>query len=90
MAASPCFSMSSLVITELEVARSAALIGLLPPEMTMSSSSNVSWEIALVAKSEKMAAAMGILILFIDSLPHELSFLDSNGSTFELALLLTD
>ena len=48
--------MSSLVITELEVARSAALIGLLPPEMMISSSSNVSWAIALVAKSDKMAA----------------------------------
>jgi hypothetical protein len=48
--------MSSLVITELEVARSAALIGLLPPEMIISSSSNVSWAIALVAKSDKMAA----------------------------------
>jgi hypothetical protein len=82
--------MSSLVITELEVARSAALIGLLPPEMTISSSSNVSWAIALIVKIEKMAADMHILILLIDKLPHKLSFLGSNGSKFKLALLLTD
>ena len=90
MVTSPCFLISSLVITELEVARSAVLIGLLPPEMTISSSSNVSWAKALLVKSEKMAADMFIFILFIDKLPHELSFLGSNGSKLKLALLLTD
>ena len=65
--------MSSLIITELEVARSAALIGLLPPEMTISSSSNVSWAIALVAKSDKMAADKCIFLLFIDKLPYKLN-----------------
>ena len=82
--------MSSLVMTELEVARSAALIGLLPPEMTISSSSNVSWAIALVAKSDKMAADKHIFLLFIDKLPYKLNLQSSNGSTFKLALLLTD
>ena len=64
--------------------------GLLPPEMTISSSSNVSWAIALVVKIEKMAADMNIFILLIDKPPHKLSFLGSNGSKFKLALLLTD
>ena len=66
--------MSSLVMTELEVARSAALIGLLPPEMTISSSSNVSWAIALVAKSVKIVADKCIFLLFTEKLPYKLNF----------------
>ena len=53
---SPASLICSLVITETEEAVSAKGIGVNPPEMMISSSSNVSWATALVAKSDKMAA----------------------------------
>ena len=62
-------SRSSRLITVYDVARLAEAIGEFPAEIIISSSSNVSWATAPVARSDKMTAEKCIFLLFTDKLP---------------------